>query len=84
MQIAYAKIIVFVKHPLLKSEGVNWAFAEDLPSALVCKLSLAQIFPQMNEAVDMGREELLLSGKRYLIRLILYRKVFQKCHFVTA
>ena len=64
MQIAYAKIIVFVKHPLLKSEGVNWAFAEDLPSALVCKLLLAQIFPQMNGAVDMGREELLSSGKR--------------------
>ena len=83
MQIAYAKIIVFVKHPLLKSEGVNWAFAEDLPSALVCKLLLAQIFPQMNGAADMGKEELLSSGKN-LIRLILYRKVFQKCHFVTA
>ena len=56
--------VVFVKHPLLKSEGVNWAFAEDVLSALVCKLLLAQIFPQMNGAADMGREEILSSGKR--------------------
>ena len=58
MQIAYAKIIVFVKHPLVKLEVVKWAFAEGLPHALVCKLLLAQIFPQMNGAADMGREEL--------------------------